>query len=189
MTEIRHKRGDVREDGMRFWQYRGDNLEYWVSEERFRLNRDQASAAQRARRLDDTIGESLREKDRNRRKDPLSKDNRNALQRQRFATDPLYRLSMRVRNRVNAALKRKGFPKVGRTADTVGCSFEELKAHIESQFTENMSWDNFGKWHIDHIKPLASAQTPERAYELTKYTNLQPLWAKDNLSKGAKILN
>ena len=51
-----------------------------------------------------------------------------------------------------------------------------------------MSWDNYGEWHIDHIIPLASATTEEGVLKLYHYSNLQPLWAKDNLSKGSKIL-
>jgi hypothetical protein len=52
-----------------------------------------------------------------------------------------------------------------------------------------MTWSNMGEWHIDHIKPLATAKTEKDVYELNHYTNLQPLWAKDNLSKGAKTPN
>ena len=78
--------------------------------------------------------------------------------------------------------------KSAKTHHLLGCTFEELKMHLESQFVNDMSWDNMGKWHIDHIVPLA-------AFDLTKeenqklafhHTNLQPLWAIDNLKKGAK---
>ena len=70
----------------------------------------------------------------------------------------------------------------------LGCSYEEVREHLSKQFTEGMSWDNYGEWHIDHIIPLASATTEEEVLKLYHYTNLQPLWAKDNLSKGCKIL-
>jgi len=63
-----------------------------------------------------------------------------------------------------------------------------LKKHIEKQFTKGMSWKNQGDWHIDHIMPLASANTIEETIRLCHYTNLQPLWALDNLEKGAKII-
>ena len=61
---------------------------------------------------------------------------------------------------------------------------------MESQFTDGMTWDNWGKygWHVDHKVPLSSAKTPDELIKLCHYTNLQPLWAKDNLSKGAKII-
>ena len=51
-----------------------------------------------------------------------------------------------------------------------------------------MKWDNHGKWHIDHIIPLSSAETEEEVYNLCHYTNLQPLWGEDNLKKGKKII-
>jgi 5-methylcytosine-specific restriction endonuclease McrA len=71
-----------------------------------------------------------------------------------------------------------------------GCSYDEFKIHIESQFTDDMSWDNYGLkgWHIDHIKPLSGFNLDSQC-ELKKawhYTNLQPLWAEDNLKKGSK---
>jgi hypothetical protein len=70
----------------------------------------------------------------------------------------------------------------------VGCNFEQLKNHFESKFTKGMTWENYGKWHIDHIKPCAlfNLTIEKEIYECFNYTNLQPLWAKDNLSKGAK---
>ena len=70
---------------------------------------------------------------------------------------------------------------------------EELLAHFESLFTDDMSWDNMGEWHIDHIRPKASFNqeqladpTSEDFKKCWALNNLQPLWAKDNHSKGAK---
>jgi len=59
--------------------------------------------------------------------------------------------------------------------------------HIEQQFKDGMSWENHGEWHIDHIFPVGLASDEEMVYKLNHYTNLQPLWAKENLQKGAKI--
>ena len=69
----------------------------------------------------------------------------------------------------------------------LGCTWKELRCHMESKFTEGMSWANRNLWHIDHIIPLASAKSIEEVIKLCHYTNLQPLWAEDNLKKGAKI--
>jgi hypothetical protein len=69
----------------------------------------------------------------------------------------------------------------------LGIEWEMAKQHIERQFTKGMNWDNQGKWHIDHIIPLASANTEEELIKLCHYTNLQPLWAEDNLTKSDKI--
>ena len=102
----------------------------------------------------------------------------------RCDTDPLYKLTKNTRKMVSRYMLGE---KSKRTQEIVGCTFEELKTYIESQFTEGMSWDNYGidGWHVDHIKPLAVANSQEEIISLNHYTNLQPLWALDNLKKGA----
>jgi len=79
--------------------------------------------------------------------------------------------------------------KVGKTFELVGCSRDELVSHLESKFTEGMMWDNYGTWHVDHIKPCCSfnLEDPEEQKKCFHWTNLQPLWAKDNTSKGGKF--
>lgn len=78
------------------------------------------------------------------------------------------------------------------TFELLGCTLEELYAHIEAQFLPGMSWGNYGHdtWHIDHIKPCASFDLtdPEQQRVCFHYTNLQPLWAIDNIRKGAKLV-
>ena len=71
----------------------------------------------------------------------------------------------------------------------MGCSYEFLKEHLEKQFVDGMSWENRSEWHIDHIIPLSSAKNEDEIYKLCHYTNLQPLWAIDNIKKGKKLLN
>lgn len=101
-----------------------------------------------------------------------------------------FRLKNNVRSRLIQFLNSLNIHKDNKTFDIVGCSPELLKEHIEKQFKEGMSWDNYGLygWHIDHIIPLSLAKTEEEVYKLCHYTNLQPLWAKENLSKSNKIL-
>lgn len=72
----------------------------------------------------------------------------------------------------------------------LGCSILEFKQHIEKQFVRGMDWNNYGKWHIDHIKPCDSFDLSLESEQKIcfHYSNLQPLWAKDNLSKGRKIV-
>lgn len=72
----------------------------------------------------------------------------------------------------------------------VGIELNDLKNHIEKQFTEGMNWDNYGVygWHIDHIIPLCTAKDENELLKLFHYTNLQPLWAEDNLKKNGRIL-
>ena len=70
----------------------------------------------------------------------------------------------------------------------IGCDLKTIKAHLEKQFTKGMNWENQGKWHVDHIIPCASAKTEEELIKLFHYTNLQPLWAIDNILKKDKII-
>lgn len=101
-------------------------------------------------------------------------------------TDPLKKLIFNVRTRIYSVLKNK----TKTSFEIVGCSPIQLKEYLEQKFTEGMSWDLMGRHiHIDHIIPLSSANTEEEIYKLCHYTNLQPLWAEDNLRKSNKILN
>jgi len=104
--------------------------------------------------------------------------------RRKRRNDIHFRLADNLRCRLYQALKRNY--KAGSAVSDLGCSIEELKQHLESQFQEGMTWDNYGQWHIDHIKPLASFDLINRdqLLEACHYTNLQPLWALDNLLKG-----
>lgn len=106
----------------------------------------------------------------------------------RLDNDPTYKILRYTRNRVYIAI-RKGY-KSASTLELLGCTPEYAKKHLEGKFLPGMSWDNYGEWHIDHIKPLASFDltNPEEQRKAFHYTNIQPLWAEDNLKKGAKIL-
>jgi len=99
------------------------------------------------------------------------------------------RIASTMRNCVGSHLRGK--LKSSRTEDLLGCSFTFLRFWLESKFLPNMSWENYGDWHVDHIRPLASFDLtdPKQQALAFHFLNLQPLWAKDNLSKGAKILD
>ncbi len=122
-----------------------------------------------------------------------NKDKRNAynLERhhKRMATDPLYVLKKRYRNRT-----RKLFRYINRTKEQssipyLGCDFSFFKEYFESKFTEGMSWEKVltGEIHIDHIVPISTAKDEEDIKRLSHYSNLQPLWAIDNLKKANKV--
>jgi hypothetical protein len=102
--------------------------------------------------------------------------------------DPTFKMIKNVRRRLNRFLSFKKITKRNTTIHLIGCEPYELKQFLEKKFKDNMSWDNYGEWHIDHIIPLSSAKSEEGLYQLCHYTNLQPLWAKDNLSKSNKII-
>ena len=94
------------------------------------------------------------------------------------------RIRHRIRNVLNGKVKSKS------TLELLGCSIDDLKNHLQSKFYANMSWENYGSyWHIDHIRPCASfdLQNEEEQHICFHYSNLQPLTAKDNIIKGAKL--
>lgn len=101
----------------------------------------------------------------------------------------LINLKASVRRRVALALESKKFKKKSKIADILGCNISQLKEHLEKLFKPGMTWENRGfyGWHIDHIIPLASAKTEDEMLKLCHYTNLQPLWAKENRIKGCKL--
>ena len=104
-------------------------------------------------------------------------------QKERRKSDPLYRMITNMRSRLYQYSHLKGNNK---TKDLIGCSPQYLRDWLERQFKEGMNWNNHGEWHIDHILPLCAASNEYDFKILAHYTNLQPVWAKDNLSKGGR---
>lgn len=106
----------------------------------------------------------------------------------KFREDGNHRLAALMGGRIRKALKRNR--KAARKQVLLGCSIKGLRAHLESLFQPGMSWDNYGHagWHVDHIRPCASFDLidPEQQRCCFHFTNLQPLWAKDNFQKNAK---
>lgn len=111
----------------------------------------------------------------------------------RYHSDPVYRITVLLRNRLKQSLKKSGSRACNKTLDYVGCGKEELKQHLESQFTEGMTWDNHGThgWHIDHIRPLTNFDLTKESeiFIAMNYTNLQPLWAAENILKSNKTVD
>jgi hypothetical protein len=118
-----------------------------------------------------------------------NKEKLNYYDRKRRENNPHYLILNRLRKRLSDALS--GTKKTDSTMSLLGCSKQELVQHLEDQFTQGMSWDKMGVQgiHIDHIIPCASFDLtdPEQQRQCFHYTNLQPLWAKDNLRKGDKM--
>lgn len=157
----------------------------WAAE-----NKDKVNAAKRARRA--RIKASLPKKEEKPKfdKNQWLKNNKEKLagyRRKWLSQDPKNAIADRVRRRINNFMKQNGYKKTCKTHEILGCNWDKFKIHVEKQFQPGMSWENRSEWHIDHIIPLASAKTEEDVIRLNHFTNLRPLWAKDNLSKGAKI--
>ncbi len=107
--------------------------------------------------------------------------------RQKRKGDLNFRLAHNLRTRLNSVIT--GRKKSGSAVRDLGCSLDELRIYIASLFESGMSWDNYGKWHIDHIYPLSRVDLSNREEFLKAchYTNLQPLWAIDNIKKSDRI--
>ena len=73
--------------------------------------------------------------------------------------------------RYKASIKKTGYLKTSKTYDILGCSYEEFKQYLESQFTEGMTWENKGEWHMDHIYPISLATDEDHMIKLNHYTN------------------
>ena len=100
--------------------------------------------------------------------------------------DPQGYLSSIVRNRIRSSLQSD---KSKHSIEYLGCTIQHFKEHIEKQFVEGMTWDNYGEWHIDHIIPLKYENpTMEETIERLHWENTQPLWATDNKSKGNRYI-
>jgi len=102
-------------------------------------------------------------------------------------TDVNFKITRNLRTRLKNALAHN--LKSAKTLQLLGCTVEQLRAHLEARFTSGMSWSNYGEWHIDHIKPCSSydMSDPVQQAACFHYTNLQPLWAIDNLKKGDAV--
>jgi len=160
------------------------------SRKRYESNKEEVKEKARIRynnlKDDDNFMERTRTMSRDnwRRYRENNRDRINEKIRDRKNNDVLYKLSFTIRNSIYNSINRMGYSKKDKSRDILGCSFEYFMKYIEEQFLEGMSWENHGDWHLDHKTPISWAETEEQVYELNKYTNFQPLWSFDNLSKG-----
>ena len=144
-------------------------------------NPEKCAAALKRHRSSEEYKESRKAYRRNNR------DSENASRKRMYDKSPQYRIACILRARFKK--KVNGESRSLATFDLVGCSPNEARLHIESLFQPGMSWDNYPEWHIDHIVPLASFDLTDEGQQKQAfhYTNLQPLWAEDNLKKRDKI--
>ena len=114
----------------------------------------------------------------------------NARYRQRYATEIVFRIRHALRARLRLAFKHRRIREPRSTLELVGCTPAELRLHLERQFLPGMNWANHGEWHIDHIIPCAQFDLtdPEARKRCFHFSNLQPLWAAENIRKGGRSL-
>lgn len=205
------RRGDTREDGMMFWKYNPSypDGEWWLTPEEFAAKQaketkkkadfstKKAALPAKLRRGDTRDGMVFWGYDSNcasgeywltPEEFAAKKRKRNTRHRERRATDPLFALKHRLRNRVSKSLKRKGFKKNTKTAAMLGCTYEDFKEYAEARLPLGMTWETFlSDGHLDHIVPLDAADTEADVYALNHFTNLRPMWGPDNIAKNATL--
>lgn len=153
-----------------------------------RLNKDKISAQRRQyRRLNQEALAKIAAENYVKFKEKI-RQRKKYYARNKRLTDPLFKLKANLQRRCNAAVRAAKINKSKGTLELLGCTPGALKIYLEAKFIDGMSWDNQGKWHIDHIRPCASFDLtdPEQQKQCFHYSNLQPLWASDNIKKGAK---
>lgn len=149
--------------------------------ENYRANKDERLAKQKIYVAANRERRNHKSREWNKR----NPEKRREIERKRYEKN---RALCNLRSRMYKALK--GYTKGASTLPLTGVeSIEQLKAYIESKFQPGMSWDNYGLWHIDHIKPCSAFDfsITEQQFECFHYTNLQPLWKLDNLKKGSTL--
>lgn len=116
-----------------------------------------------------------------------NKEKVNEYVRNRFRADQEFKILCNLRNRVRGAIKRRAGQKAFGSMELLGCDIQFVIKYLESKFQPGMTWENHGVhgWHIDHIRPCASFDLTDAEQQRIcfHYTNLQPLWAEDNLAK------
>ncbi len=170
-------------DGLKWVCKKCENL---VSTEYYKKNK--YKIAKYKKRWNNTNRDKLKGyvKKYNQKNKKLLNQRHNIWAKNKYYNENLYRLKTNTRNRIKNSFYRNGYKKNTKTAYILGTDWNTLKKHIENEFTNDMSWDNFDQIHIDHRIPLAAASTEFEVIALNHYTNLQPLWAEDNLSKSDK---
>ena len=131
------------------------------------------------------ILEQKREHYRNNKEELIQQQGEYHIRRRK--TDINFKILCNLRKRIWNVLRNNS--KSEHTITMLGCSIEQLRGYLEKQFTTGMNWNNYGKWHVDHIKPCASfdLSKSEEQRKCFNWKNLQPLWAEENLRKGANL--
>lgn len=126
----------------------------------------------------------------NRRYREENKQKRTDYERNKRHDDPVYRFRSSFVCLIRGYCRKKNYTGNKRTWEIVGCDFDALLAHIQSQFENGMTLENYGhgegKWNIDHIIPISTAKTDEDIERLNHYSNLRPMWSLDNCKKSKK---
>jgi hypothetical protein len=201
------KSGDLHPsvDDRIFYQYSGD-IEVWLKKTTFEKCAERSRERSRKRmfrlrkenpelvKIQKTYNKEARKKYvRTYRKKNQEKINeyQRSYYKEKYGKNIRYTIIRQIRSRFRDALKTRRIH--GSAVKNLGCTIEELIIHLESQFQNGMNWENhkLHGWHIDHIKPISAfdLSNPKDVAQACHYTNLQPLWANENLTKGKKVMH
>lgn len=169
-------------------RYAVANSEKRIASQKEYILKNKVAIAAQTKKYRETHAETISQWRKDVQKTPEYKTQRSSYLKEKYSNDPQHRIRVTLRNRLNDAVKNSF--KSGSAIRNLGCSIGEFKFYLEGRFKDGMSWSNMGKWHIDHELPLAlfDLSDPEQLKRACHYTNLQPLWAKENIIKGKKIL-
>lgn len=206
--EKKYRRGDIGPDGRYFIQYcrrkksdgsYAEPYEQWGTLETIQKLRDWAKkdyqkkrerVLARCSKYEKENAEKIAERKRKyylKNKERINKRQRK-YEKYKYYSDPVFRLSRKIRGRLREFVRKLEIPKVQRTHQYLGCDYKFFRDHIESRFIDGMNWERLlrGEIHIDHIRPISSFNLLDEneLKQAFHYTNCQPLWARDNLKKS-----
>lgn len=171
-------------------KWRDKNREHLNEEARKKYKKNPQAYKERKQKYIDAHIEKVKES--RHRYNIENRKKRSDYERNKRQNDPVYRFRTSSRNLIYQYLKKKGYNGTKTTWEVIGCDFETFLNHIQSQFQEGMTLENYGhgkgKWNIDHIIPIYTAKTDEDLEKLNHYSNLRPMWASDNYKRPRKIL-
>lgn len=189
-------RAYVKNNKEKYYEHRkiwvSSNLERERENKRLRRLRNKGTDKEEKRKI--YTQEERRSMYLKRSQDPEWVEN-NRKRKAKFEREKRKNLFKRLENQIRCrtAIAIKGGSKIGKYEQYIGCSTEELKQYLENRFKPGMTWENWGRggWHIDHILPVSSfnLSDPDQFFKAFHFTNLQPLWERENLSKGSRLLN
>jgi hypothetical protein len=170
--------------------YREENKEIIAQNGKIYREENKEVLKEKSKKYREENKEILSERKKNYYEKNKEKENfrKNEWHKKRLKEDSLYKLKCSIRQLISQSIRNSGHRKhqlrLKKSEIILGCNSEFFKKYIEDKFLEGMNWDNHGEWHLDHIKPVSWANDEEELLSLNYYTNFQPKWSFDNLSKG-----
>ena len=169
-------------------KYREENLNQFKEKDKKYYQKNTKNILKRQKKYYEENSEWILERDKKYHQKPEVKKRTNYLRMKKYHTDPVHRLKDIRRRQLLQFIKSVKGTKTGRTEELLGYTAEELKDHLESLFKDGMTWENQGKWHIDHRIPMSYFTSIDQLRECFALENLKPEWGEWNMSKGNRFI-